>query len=113
MLTSNRNLLVLHAWTSCDKTSAIHSKRKTLLTKKLETSQHLRSLMDVLIDRNADQAKVGDAGIQFFLYKYARNQTLSKLRYAYLHYLTLLMPMMYYRTNERSIRATKVAEIER
>ena len=53
--------LVLHAWTDCDTTSAIHSKGKTSLTKKLETSQHLRSLMDFLRDRNTDQTEDGDA----------------------------------------------------
>ena len=51
-------LLVLQAWTSCD------------TTKELETSQHLRNLMDVLRDRNANQTEVGDAGIQLFLYMY-------------------------------------------
>ena len=77
-------LLVIHAWTGCDKTSSIHSKGKNSLTKKLETSQHLRSLMDVLSNRYAGQAEVSDAGIQLFLYMYGGSQTLSKLRYAYL-----------------------------
>ena len=81
-------LLVLHAWTGCDTTSAIHSKEKNSLTKKLETSWHLRSLMDVLSVRNADQAEVGDAGIQLLLYMYGGNKILSKLRYVYLRYLT-------------------------
>ena len=106
-------LLVLHECTGCDTTSAIHSKWKTLLTKILEVSQHLWSLMDVLSDRNADQADVDDVRIQLFLYMYGRNQTLSKLLYVYLRYLTLWMPLMYRNTNERSISATKVAEIER
>ena len=35
-------LLALHAWTGCDTTSAIHSKGKNSLMKKLETSQYLR-----------------------------------------------------------------------
>ena len=45
-------LLVLHTWIGCDS--------KSSLTKKLETSQHLRSLMGALSGRNADQAEVGD-----------------------------------------------------
>ena len=48
-------LMVLHAWTGCDTTSIIYSKGKTSLLKKLEESQHLRNLMDVLGDKNADQ----------------------------------------------------------
>ena len=60
-------------------------------------------LMDALSDRNADQAEVGDAGIQLLLYMYRGNQTLRKLRYVYLPYLTLWMPKSC---------ATKVAEIE-
>ena len=88
-------LLVLQAWIGCDTISAIHSKYKTSLTKKLEISQPLRSLMGVLSDRNADQAEFCDAGIQLFLYMYGENQALSKLRYVYLRYLTLRVPMMY------------------
>ena len=82
-------LLVLHAWTSCDTTSAIHSKGKTSLTKKLETSQHHRGLIDVLSDRNARQAEVSDGGIHLFLYICRKNQALSKLQYGYFLYLTL------------------------
>ncbi|KAG1705779.1 4-hydroxy-2-oxoglutarate aldolase, mitochondrial [Nymphon striatum] len=74
-------LLVLHAWTGCDTTSAIHSKGKNSLLRKLKTSQHLRSLMDILSDKNADQVEVGAAGIELFLYMYGGNQTLTKLRY--------------------------------
>ena len=48
-------LPVPHARTSCDTISAVHSKGNTTLKKRLETSQHLRSLMDVLSDRNVDQ----------------------------------------------------------
>ncbi|KAG1671662.1 hypothetical protein GQR58_016344 [Nymphon striatum] len=47
----------------------------------LKTSQHLRSLMDILSDKNADQVEVGAAGIELFLYMYGGNQTLTKLRY--------------------------------
>ena len=54
-------LLILHTWIGCDTASTVHSKGKNSLTKKLETSQHLRSLMDPLNGRNADQAEVGDA----------------------------------------------------
>ncbi|KAG1693168.1 Prolyl 4-hydroxylase subunit alpha-2 [Nymphon striatum] len=74
-------LLVLHAWTGCDTTSAIHSKGKNSLLRKLKTSQHLRSLMDILSDKNADQVEVGAAGIELFLYMYGGNQTLTKLRF--------------------------------
>ncbi|KAG1661218.1 hypothetical protein GQR58_021553 [Nymphon striatum] len=74
-------LLVLHAWTGCDTTSAIHPKGKNSLLRKLKTSQHLRSLMDILSDKNADQVEVGAAGIELFLYMYGGNQTLTKLRY--------------------------------
>ena len=74
-------LLVLHAWTGCDTTSATHSKGKTSLLKKLEASPHLRNLMDVLSDTNADQTKVSVAGIALFVKLYSRNDTLSKLRY--------------------------------
>ena len=35
-------LLVLNLWTGCDTTFGIHSKEKTPLLKKLETSQHAR-----------------------------------------------------------------------
>ena len=48
-------LPVPHARTSCDTISAVHSKGNTTLKKRLETSHHLRSLMDVLSDRNVDQ----------------------------------------------------------
>ena len=37
--------------------------------------------MNVLSDRNADQAEVDDAGIQLFLYMYGRNRILSQLLY--------------------------------
>ena len=74
-------------------------KGRTSLTKKFETSQHRRSLMDVLSDMNAVQAEVGDAIKHLFLYIYRGNQTLSKLQYVYLCYLTLWMPMMYWNTN--------------
>ncbi|KAG1648968.1 hypothetical protein GQR58_029433 [Nymphon striatum] len=67
--------------TGCDTTSAIHSKGKNSLLRKLKTSQHLRSLMDILSDKNADQVEVGAAGIELFLYMYGGNQTLTKLRY--------------------------------
>ena len=68
---------VLHACTDCDTTSAIHSKGKTSLLKKLETSKHLRDLMDVLGDKNADQVEVGDAVVELFLNLYGGKDTLS------------------------------------
>ena len=72
-------LLVLHTCTGCDTTSAIHSKGKTSLLKKLEASQHLRNLMDVLGDKNADQVDVSEAGIKLSLNFYGGKDTLSKL----------------------------------
>ena len=48
-------LLVLHTCTGCDTTSAIHSKGKTSVLKKLAASQHLRNLMDILSDKNTNQ----------------------------------------------------------
>jgi hypothetical protein len=75
-------ILALHAWTGCDTTSAIHSKGKNSLMKKVETSQYLRSLLGVLCDRDADQVEVGESGIKWFSYMYnGQNQELSKLRY--------------------------------
>jgi len=73
-------LLVLHAWSGCDTTSAIHSKGKLSLMKKIETSPRIRQLLDTLRDKNADQFEVGEAGIQLFFHQYGGNNTLSKLR---------------------------------
>lgn len=63
----------LHAWTGCDTTSAIHTKGKNSILKKLETSQHLRSLMDVLGDKNCDQVQVSEAAIELVLFMYGAN----------------------------------------
>ena len=48
-------LLVLHSWTGCDTTSAIHMKGKTSLLKKIEMSLQVRQVLDTFRDPNADQ----------------------------------------------------------
>ena len=55
----------------------IHSKRKTSLLKKLERSQHVQNLMDVLSETNADQVEIIAAGIELFLKLYDGNDKLS------------------------------------
>ena len=66
-------LLVLHTWTSCDTMPAIHSKGKTSELKKLEASQHLRNLMDIL----GDQVDVSEAGMEMSLNLYDGNYSTS------------------------------------
>ena len=74
-------LLVLHSWTGCDTTSAIHMKGKTSLIKKIETSLQVRQMLDTLRDPNADQLEVGAAGIELFLQMYNGKGSLASLRY--------------------------------
>ena len=74
-------LLVLHSWTGCDTTSAIHMKGKTSLLKKIETSLHVCQMLDILRDPNADQLEVGVAGIELFLQMYGGKGSLANLRY--------------------------------
>ena len=59
-------LLVLHSWTGCDTTSAVHMKGKTSLIKKIEMSLQVRQMLDTLRDPNADQLEVGAAGMELF-----------------------------------------------
>ena len=73
-------LLVLHAWTGCDTTSAIHSKGKTSLLKKIETSDSLKSLFDILKSKYSDQADISEAGIELMSCMYGGKKGLSKLR---------------------------------
>ena len=73
-------LLVLHSYTGCDTTFAIHMKGKTSLLKKIETSPQIRQMLDTLKDPNADQLEVGVAGIELFLQMYGGKSSLANLR---------------------------------
>jgi len=73
-------LLVIHAWTGCDTTSAIHQKGKKSLLKKLEASNQLQKMLTILEDVNADQIKVAEAGVDLFKFMYGGKDSLTKQR---------------------------------
>ena len=78
-------LLVLHSWTGCDTTFAIHMKGKTSLLKNIEMFLQVRQMLDTLRDPNADQLEVGVAGIELFLEINGGKGSLVSLRYAILY----------------------------
>ena len=55
-------IMVLHAFTGCDTTSAIHTKGKISLMKKILTSTTVRAVMEVIKDPWANSEEVGTAG---------------------------------------------------
>ena len=80
LMTIKPYLLVVHAWTGCDTTSAVYLKGKISFLKKIEASVHLRNLLDVLKRKDSDQFDISEAGIGIFSCMYGAKNGLNKLR---------------------------------
>ena len=78
------HLLLVHAWSGCDTTSATFGHGKTTLLKKLKASEVIQEISSVLCNPNASQEEIGQAGLQLFVILYGGKQqdSLNGLRYA-------------------------------
>ena len=76
------HLLLLHAWTGCDTTSAIFGLGKKDLMKKLQASEEIQQLSDVICDPWAEQDNVAHAGqrLSVIMYGGKVDDTLNTLR---------------------------------
>lgn len=62
------HLLLVHAWSGCDTTSATFGHGKTTLLKKLKASEVIQEISSVLCNPNASQEEIGQAGLQLFVH---------------------------------------------
>ena len=78
------HLLLVHAWSGCDTTSATFGHGKTTLLKKLKASEVIQEISSVLCNPNALQEEIGQAGLRLFVILYGGKQqdSLNGLRYA-------------------------------
>ena len=81
-------IMVLHAFTGCDTTSAIHTKGKISLMKKILTSTTVWAVMEVIKDPWANPEEVGTAGQKLFvlLYGGTEKDNLTAMRYVFIIY---------------------------
>ena len=67
---SQSYIMVLHAITACDITSAIYAKGNTSFLRKIVASNEIRDAMEVISDPQVKPFDVGDAGRKLFLNMY-------------------------------------------
>ena len=74
----------MHAFGGCDTTSAIFDKGKSTVKNLLEKSAEAKYLAKEFMNPNAEQERIGQAGIKLFVLLYGGKQgdTLEVLRYS-------------------------------
>ena len=82
--TTKQHILLIHAFTGCDTTSAIHDKGKSVLKKLLENSNEAQTSAMVFLDPDATKDDIGEAGIRLFVLLYGGKpgDKLADLRYS-------------------------------
>ena len=85
-----RHILLIHAWSGCDTTSATFGHGKLYLMKMLNRVPEVQNLSTIVSDRDAPAGEVGSAGLRLFclLYGGTKTDTLTSLRYA--RYVTMM-----------------------
>ena len=68
------HLLLVHAWSGCDTTSATFGHGKTTLLKKLKASEVIQEISSVLCNPNASQEEIGQTGLRLFVILYGGKQ---------------------------------------
>ena len=78
------HILLIHAWSGCDATSATFGHGKMYLMKMLNWVPEVQNLSTIVSDRDAPVDEVGYAGLRLFclLYVGTKTDTLTSLRYA-------------------------------
>ena len=78
------NLLVIHAFTGCDTTSAIFEKGKSAVLRMVERSKKAQALCQSFMTPGMSQEEIGGDGVALFLIMYGANENddLSTLRYS-------------------------------
>ena len=85
-----RHIMLIHAWSGCDTTSATFGHGKMYLMKMLNRVPEVQNLSTIVSDRDAPADEVGYAGLRLFclLYGGTKKDTLTSLRYA--RYMTMM-----------------------
>ena len=85
-----RHILLIHAWSGCDTTSATFGHGKMYLMKMLNWVPEVQNLSTIVSDRDAPADEVGYAGLRPFclLYGGTKTDTLTSLHYA--RYMTMM-----------------------
>ena len=85
-----RHILLIHAWSGCDTTSATFGHGKMYITNILNRVPEVQNLSTIVSDRDALADEVGYAGLRLFclLYGGTKTDTLTSLRYA--RYMTMM-----------------------
>ena len=78
------NLLVIHAFTGCDTTSAIYEKEKSAVLRMVEKSKKAQALCQSFMTSGKSREEIGNDGVALFLMMYGANENdnLTTLRYS-------------------------------
>lgn len=74
-----KNILVVHAFSGCDCTSAVYGKGKISFCTLLEKRPDLAVAAEIFKSRNSTQNSIGEAGVKFFLGLYSAPKSVSSL----------------------------------
>ena len=83
------HILFVHAWSSCDTTSATFGQGKTGLLKKIKESPDIQQISSLMIDSSASTEDAGSAGIRLFVYLYGGKQTDSLNNFQYMKFIEM------------------------
>ena len=64
------NLLLVHAWSGYDTTSATFGQSKTALLKTIKASKEIQAIYSAMCNPNASQEEIGQAGVRLFMILY-------------------------------------------
>ena len=84
------HILLIHAWSGCDTTSATFGHGKMYLMKMLNRVPEVQNFSTIVSDRDTPADEVGYAGLRLFglLHGGTKTDTLTSLRYA--RYMTMI-----------------------
>ena len=68
------HLLLLHAWSGCDTTSATFGQGKTNLMKKIKASEEVQQMSLSMSDPSMTVEEIGKAGVRLFVFLFGGKQ---------------------------------------
>lgn len=72
LLTSH--LLFIHAWSGCDTTSATFGMGKTILVKKIQSSEEVQQISVLIGNHHMTEEEIGKAGTRLFVILFGGKQ---------------------------------------
>ena len=93
-----QNLLLIHAWSGCDSTSAIYGHGKCAIIKIIQKFESVLSCCKTLADDAASYSHIASAGSQIFVKMYGRKPSYN------LDYLRYIKYMEYAATSTKTLQ---------